>query len=226
MRPKHYLYIVATMALAAPVAAFADSASVTQTGAFIAVQGGRSSFDIDRNESSASHSITRDDSGAGFGVLGGYRWVVSRPLSLGVEAGYVNLGKTDWREESGGLGSRGRTREKTKSDAVVIGANGKWDLPEGFTVTARAGIAHIRTRYNAGELGYFLPNPPPEVSLEHASSTDNTLYGGVGFGYDFNENIGVTLTYDRYAFKAQGLADEGHTAHVGVTGINVEYRFW
>ncbi|QDE41207.1 porin family protein [Luteibacter pinisoli] len=206
--------------------ASSSSASVTQTGAFVAVSGGTSHNDIDRNVSSASHFLTKDDSSTAFSVVGGYRWVVSRPFSLGIEGGYVSLGKTDWSQISGGLSTRFRDREKTKSDAVLVGVNGKVDLPHGFTATARLGLAHVRTRYQAGSDAYVVYKPTPPMSLQRSSSTDNAIYGGVGFGYDFNENVGLTLSFDRYGFKAEGPIDHGHTAHANVAGITAEYRFW
>lgn len=214
---------VAVALLSTSFAAMADSASVTQTGAFISVTGGLSHFNVDRDSSALYPE--EDKSGTAFDVLGGYRWVVARPFSLGVEAGYVNLGKTTWDGHYGGLSIQNDIHEKTKVDGFLVGVNGKWDLPYELTVTARLGMAHLRAKSDIDAVGGFIFLPPVTTRSSH-SSTSNRVYGGVGFGYDFSENIGLTLSYDRYSFKAGGPEDPGHTANVGLLGLTVEYRFW
>ncbi|MEX1829661.1 outer membrane protein [Luteibacter sp. CQ10] len=214
---------VAVVLLSSPFAALADSASVTQTGAFVSVTGGKSHFNVDRDPSALD---PKDDSdGTGFDVLGGYRWVVARPFSLGVEGGYVNLGDTTWKGHYGGLSSQYDARAKTKVDGILVGINGKWDLPYELTVTARVGVSHMRARNHETDIGGFIFLAPVTTQTSH-STNSNRVYGGVGFGYDFNENIGLTLSYDRYGYKTGGPHDAGHTAHVGLLGLTAEYRFW
>lgn len=214
---------VAVALLSSSFAACAESASVTQTGAFLSVTGGKSHFNVDRDPS--ARYPNEDSDGTGFDVLGGYRWVVARPFSLGVEGGYVNLGNTTWKGHYGGLSVQSDAREKTKVDGVLLGLNGKWDLPYEFTVTARVGVAHMRAKNDYTDVGGLIFLPPVTTHSSH-STNSNRIYGGVGFGYDFNENIGLTLSYDRYSYKADGPGDQGHTADVGLLGLTLEYRFW
>ncbi|UPG94216.1 outer membrane protein [Luteibacter aegosomatissinici] len=209
----------AAAAAALSLASF-SAAAVTQQGAFIGVNGGQSHYDI-------SHSYFSDHNDTAVGVVAGYRWVVDRPFSLGVEVGYADLGNMK--------GSQALTsgvydvdyRAKFKGEVLLVGANGKWDLPHGFTITARAGFAHSRSKYN--EDFYYTSTSACCANEEYHSrnqSTDNGVYGGLGFGYDFNENFGITLTYDHYALKAEDITSDKRTVNVGVTGLAAEYRFW
>lgn len=214
---------IAIALLSAPLVALADSASVTQTGAFVSVTGGKSHFNVDRDPSAIDPKD--DGDGTGFDVLGGYRWVVARPFSLGIEGGYVNLGNTSWKGHYGGLSSQYDERQKTKVDGILVGVNGKWDLPYELTVTARVGLAHMRARNRYTDVGGLIFLPPVTTHASHTTNS-NRVYGGVGVGYDFNENIGLTLSYDRYGYKADGPGDQGHTTDVGLLGLTLEYRFW
>ncbi|MDF3982800.1 outer membrane beta-barrel protein [Luteibacter sp. PPL201] len=214
---------LAVALLALPAVALADSASVTQTGAFVSITGGTSHFDIDRDP--AATRSKDDGDTTGFTVLGGYRWVVARPFLFGVEGGYVNLGNPGWRGQYVGPSVQYDVRQKTKVDGLLIGVNGKWDLPYDLTVTARVGVAHLRARNDITEVGGFLVSPPSTLTM-HDQTHTNRVYAGVGFGYDFDENLGLTLSYDRYSFKAESALDPGRTANVGLLGLTLEYRFW
>jgi len=59
----------------------------------------------------------------------------------------------------------------------------------------------------------------------HRSSNDNGIYAGLGFGYDFTKNFGVTVNYDNYSLKAQNITDDKRTVNVGVWGAAAEFRF-
>ncbi|KAG9582435.1 hypothetical protein KCV01_g14984, partial [Aureobasidium melanogenum] len=215
---------LAVALFASPLAAMADSASVSQNGAFISVTAGKSHFDIDHGPVGATNDTRQDRNDTGFGVLGGYRWVVSRPFSLGVEAGYVNLGKASWRLDRGGLSMHHSLNEETKTDAVLLGINGKWDLPYDLRLMAHVGVAHLRTRSNGAVNDRYIGIYDITRHYRH-TSFDNRVYGGIGVGYDFEENLGVALTFDRYSFKPNGEGDNGRTAHANLFGISAEYRF-
>ncbi|URL58779.1 outer membrane beta-barrel protein [Luteibacter flocculans] len=212
-------------ALLTPLAASADSASVTQTSPFISITGGKSHFNVDRDVSGTTFSGSEDRNSTGITVLGGYRWVVARPFALGVEAGYAHLGSTTWKARDGGLSEPYDVRDKNKVDAFLAGINGKWDLPYDLTITAHAGLAHVRSKGDfTGSSGGT--STPASTTRVHHDWSGNRFYGGVGFGYDYDENMGLTLSYDRYSFKADGPRDTGHNAQIGVLGLTAEYRFY
>ncbi|HEY4091900.1 MAG TPA: outer membrane beta-barrel protein [Luteibacter sp.] len=194
------------------------AAAATQQGAFISVNGGRSHYDV-------NHLTTNfnDMDDRAFGALAGYRWVVDRPFAIGVEAGYVNLGRF-----TAGQGHNSyRFEDKVKSEAVLIGANGKWDLPHGFTITAHTGLAHSRAKLDEEYVSYTYAISGYYETTTHyrQTSNDNGIYAGIGFGYDFNENFGITATYDNYSLKAEDITGDKRTANVGVFGGALEYRF-
>lgn len=209
----------AAAAAALSLASFSASA-VTQNGWFIGVNGGSSHYSV-------SHTSFDDKNDSAFGGVAGYRWVVDRPFSLGVELGYVDLGKEKASQDFRyGNALEDHYRAEFKGQALLIGANGKWDLPHGFTITARLGVAHSRTKYNETYYyaGYY--GSPSTTYQYRKDSNDNGIYAGLGFGYDFNENIGITATYDHYSLKADDITGDKRTVNVGVTGLAVEYRFW
>lgn len=209
---------------AAAALSFASFSAVAAThdGAFISVNGGRSDYDL-------SHSNFDDKNDHAIGGVAGYRWVVDRPFSIGVEAGYVDLGSMTATNTIASsyydYDFSDTFKYKFKSRAVLIGANGKWDLPNGFTITARAGLAHSRTSYSVNSHFEDNTGDVEDTKVYDHQSTDNAIYAGLGFGYDFNEHFGITVTYDHYALKADDLTGDKRTVNVGVFGGALEYRF-
>lgn len=200
----------------APMAALA----ATHDGAFISVNGGPSDADI-------SKTRWQDKSDNAYGITAGYRWVVDRPFAIGVEAGYVDLGKIkamdDYSADFDYLYSD-TVKFSQKTQALLVGVNGKWDLPAGLTITGRLGVAHSRTTLKGQE--YLSPSIPgyPLYSVDR-DSNDNGIYAGLGFGYDFTPNFGITLTYDHYSLKAQDVLLNKRSVDIGVFGAAAEFRF-
>jgi hypothetical protein len=214
---KLFLTTAAAVALS-----FASSgAHAANEGAFIGINGGQASYDI-------NHSGFQDKNDTAFGAVAGYRWAVDRPFYFGVEGGYVDLGKiTSHYETSQTFGTRLDTfseKYKLKGHALLVGANGKWVLPHRWTITARFGLAHSHTSYDVDQNEVFDGKNVYNYSLRD-SSNDNGIYAGVGFGYDFTPNFGVTLNYDNYSLKAQNITGDKRTINVGVWGGAAEFRF-
>jgi OmpA-OmpF porin, OOP family len=196
-----------------------SAAAATHDGAFISVTGGGSRYDL-------SGTSGYDKTDSSFGGLVGYRWVVDRPFAFGVEAGYVNLGKMTYTDSfiDDNYDYSDTYKEKFKGKAVLIGVNGKWDLPNGFTITAHGGLAHSQIDYHVRE--YVQDSGANQTyKLYDGDSSDNAIYAGLGFGYDFNEHLGITVIYDHYALKADDLTGDKRTVNVGVFGGTLEYRF-
>lgn len=208
-------------AIALSVASF-SAAAVTQSGFFIGASAGNARYDV-------KGPGDYDKTDNAFNALVGWRWVVSRPLSIGVEAGYVDLGKLTYSETSYYyiVGSSHRYEEtanaKFQAKGVLAGINAKWDLPGNATITAHFGAVNTRTS-QTGE-GYVDRGDTTIVfggSGVHYSDTG--IYGGVGFGYDFNRHFGLSLNYDHYRFKV-GDSAANTKVNVGVFGIAAEARF-
>ncbi|MGA7437812.1 MAG: outer membrane beta-barrel protein [Luteibacter sp.] len=212
--------LLSVAAAAALSFASLSASAATHDGAFIGVNGGGSHYDVTR-------SSFGDKTDTAYGVVAGYRWVVDRPFSIGVEVGYVDLGKMTSTDTLGGAGYGflDTFDYKLKSKAVLVGANGKWDLPNGYTITARAGIAHSRTNYDVNVREDVEGQSSVFANVYSSQSTDNAIYAGLGFGYDFNEHFGITVTYDHYSLRADNITGDNRSANVGVFGGALEYRF-
>jgi outer membrane protein assembly factor BamA len=210
--------LTAAAAAALSFASF-SAAAATKDGFFINVSGGNAHYDV-------KNSSGFDKSDKAFGGVAGYRWVVDRPFSIGVEAGYVDLGKMtytdDYRDDYYNYSDSYQAKYKGK--ALLVGMNGKWDLPNNLTITARLGVAHTRT---SASVNYYVHDDGRDYSynLGRAHDTDNGIYAGLGFGYDFSQHFGITLTYDHYAFKAGSAINDESTVNVGVFGAAAEFRF-
>jgi opacity protein-like surface antigen len=217
--------LLLTAAAAAALSFASFSAQASSEGTFIGINGGRTNYDI-------SHADFHDKTDTAFGALVGYRWAVDRPFYIGVEAGYVDLGKiTSKYDDVETFGTAANPhvdafheKDELKGRAILVGANGKWELPHHWTITARLGLAHSHTSYDAKFHETFDGEVVQTESL-HDSSNDNGIYAGVGFGYDFTKNFGVTVNYDNYSLKAQGITDDKRTVNVGVWGAAAEFRF-
>ena len=208
------LLLTAAAAVALSFASF--GAHAADEGTFIGINGGSAHYDI-------SHANFEDKKDTAFGAVVGYRWAVDRPFYFGVEAGYVDLGKITARDNvrytTGPSFILGDRKYELKGKAVLVGGNGKWVLPHNWTITARLGLAHSRTTYDIRE-SLYVDGPTPVVSKFRSSSNDNGIYAGVGFGYDFTANFGVSINYDNYSLKAQNITDDKRTVIVGVWGAS------
>jgi hypothetical protein len=214
------LFLTAAAAAALSFASFGAKAS--SEGTFIGLNGGRTNYDI-------SHADFHDKTDTAFGAVVGYRWAVDRPFYFGVEGGYVDLGKIQSRYEasvpySSTLVDTYKEKDELKGRAILIGANGKWELPHHWTITGRLGVAHSHTSYDY-KINETIGNQNVYSDSYHSSSNDNGIYAGLGFGYDFTPNLGVTVNYDNYSLKAQNITGDKRTVNVGVWGGAVEFRF-
>lgn len=97
-----------------------------------------------------------------------------------------------------------------KVDGIGVGVVGKKNFgPDntGFFIDGRAGVARNKVKVGVPGLG-------------SESDTATKPYYGVGAGYDFNRNFGLSLNYDRNKANAFGLDGKVNTVTMGA-----EYRF-
>lgn len=210
---KNVLLLAAAIAaLSASAAVYADS-----QGAFVQANVGRSS-----SESKGSPA---------YGALGGYRWAVDAPFYLGVEGGYANLNRVhstfdqsmSFADVTGTHAYTSHSRITSKNEALLLGVNGKWELPAQYFITAHAGVARYRNTIRVRSTG-TLDGVATEGFSDHYRSYDTDYYAGIGFGYDFSPQVSLAFTYDHYAprYEAYGFKNK-------VTFDNyaagVEFRF-
>ncbi len=144
-----------------------------------------------------------DDNDTGFRIGGGWRFLEN----FGAEVGYLDLGKVEEEVAIGGATG------SVEVDGLYAGVSGRIPLSDdtaGFFLSARAGLLFwdAEGRVRAGT-----------VTVPFDDS-DNDFYVGVGGGYDFNEQFGVSLTYDRYK-----VGDSGADFNYSVIGATGEVRF-
>lgn len=137
--------------------------------------------------------VEGDDTGVN--VRGGYFF---NP-NFGLEGFYANYGE----DADGGA--------RIKADGYGVGVIGKANFGEaaytGFFINARAGVARNKLDVRVEGLG-------------SVNDTDTNYYVGVGAGYDFNRNFGLSLNYDYQKPKVFDTRFKVETLTVGV-----EYRF-
>jgi len=178
-----------------------------------------------------ANANTSGSSSTAYGALGGYRWAVDAPFYLGVEGGYVNLNRAHFTSDSafpitditGPHTLTSHSRIKSKDEAVLLGVNGKWELPGQYFVTAHTGVARYRNNIHVQATG-TLDGVPTEGFNDRYSYYDTNYYAGVGFGYDFSPQVSLSFTYDHYAprYAAFGIKE---TVNLDMYAAAVEFRF-
>jgi hypothetical protein len=136
-----------------------------------------------------------DDDEFGYSLRGGYYFT----SNFGVEGFYTDLGR-----QSDDFAS-------VEAHAFGVGVIGKKnfgsDTHKGFFVSGRAGISRVDLTVDFDGFG-------------QVDDGDNKAYYGVGVGYDFNDNMGVSLNVDRFE---SDLFDTDFT--FTTTTAAFEYRF-
>ena len=182
-------------------------------------------------QANVGHTNTDLNNSTSYGVLGGYRWAVDAPFYLGVEGGYTNLnrnnftsrGSLDVVDMTGPHTLAGQSRIKSKNEALLLGVNGKWELPAQYFITAHAGVARYRDDVNVHSTG-TLDGRPTDGSHDHYRFYDTNYYAGVGFGYDFSPQVSLSFNYDHYApqYETFGIKDK---VKFDSYSAGVEFRF-
>lgn len=147
-----------------------------------------------------------DDTDTGFAINGGYRWAVTPRVLLGVEGGYVDLGK--FTDRAPGVDA------DIKLSGWNLGVNGKFTIADQWYFSARTGFFNAHRK-----LSGTVDTGAGIISVRD-SNTKNKYYGGLGFGYDFSNNLSVGLNYDRYWANDSDIDAKGD-----LVSVSAEYRF-
>jgi len=132
-----------------------------------------------------------DDDDTGYGFNLGYRWALSPYVALGIEGGYVDLGKFGTSSDFNGLGL-GQASLK----GWTAGVNGHFNMTPQWYLSGRAGF------FAADLKGGYLDATAIPIYVDDSSSK---YYAGVGVGYDFSNNFSVGVNYDYYKADTAGL---------------------
>lgn len=144
-----------------------------------------------------------NDNDTGYNVNIGYRWAFSPNVALGVEGGYMDLGSFSPKVAYSGF-------PKAKFDGWTAGVNGHFNINPQWYFSGRAGM------FRADVKGALATTTTPV----YVDSTSTQYYAGVGFGYDFSNNLSLGLNYDHYRVKKSGFS-----MSPDLVSVNAEYRF-
>lgn len=159
----------------------------------------------------ASSSV--DDTDTGYKLFGGYQF----NNNFALEGGYVDLGKMTFSSTisvapagytTGAISGDVKTKNGLFLDAVGI-------LPVGnnFSVFGRLGMYSIETELSAsGPAGSITKN-----------DTESDFHWGIGAGYDFTQNLGARLEWER--FNKVGNADKTGEGDVDLWSAGIVYKF-
>ena len=207
---------ILTVALgAAFVVTSASAAAADANGSFFINAGvGQAQFHVGHTD---GLGYKLDDKDTAAALRFGYAWKVANGFDLGVEGGYVDLGKLVAKYNDGVTFAK----SDLSANGWLLGANGKYHFDNKWFVSARGGWFRSEQKLRA-----FAGDVETGTTQVYGSTDGNGdgWYGGVGVGYDFASNFSMGMNYDNYHAKAEldGVSTSGNA---GVFSVNAEFRF-
>lgn len=210
--------VLLTTAIAAALT-FASVAAqaASKEGAFVGLQTGRTTTNID-------HTQFDKKAATAAGITGGYRWKANESFYVGADTGYIDFGSIAATEQSrtylvNGHYGVNRQRNTLRSHAFTLGGNILWSVAPDWSLSARAGLLYMQTDLT---VRYAYTGTTGRI---RSSATDNGIYAGVGGVYDISPNVSVSLNYDRYSVSPNGSLYSGRRVDSDVWGMAAEFRF-
>lgn len=149
-----------------------------------------------------------DDSDTGYQVNAGYRWALSPAFAFGVEGGYTDLGNYS---PDVPVINPGPLLQDAEMNGWTVGVNALWGLGDSWYISGRTGV------FMADIKGDYLLGSGAPTRVDDSSSD---WYLGGGFGYNFSNNFGLGLSYDRYNAGKRDL-----NLNSGLFSVTGEVRF-
>lgn len=137
---------------------------------------------------------------------------------LGVETGFVDLGRFSERYAVGSVD----VRDEARTRAALLGVNTTYRFDAPWYLSARGGWLHSWVKVSAresqaGSTSYV-------TATASATASGDGWYMGVGGGYDVSEQFSVGAHLDFYRVQvSRNGADLG--GHVGTLTVQLEYRY-
>ncbi len=148
-----------------------------------------------------------DDRDTSYSIDAGYRWALAPAFAFGIEAGYTDLGSFSPNFVSVTTPTSSLLIGKAEIRGPSLGVNGHWNLSDTWYLSGRTGL------FNAGVKGNFMDAGSSFQTVDHRTKA----YAGVGIGYDFSDQFGLGLNYDRYKV--------GFGLDTDVASVSGEFRF-
>ncbi|HMN43739.1 MAG TPA: outer membrane beta-barrel protein [Povalibacter sp.] len=143
-------------------------------------------------------SFTLDEKDSGYGFLGGYRWL----RNLAFEAGYVDLGKYRYRDQSTGFFSDPDSEDtfdaalgqtlNVEESGIMLSALGILPLSYRTELYARGGVL-----FSSSEISGSVYDEVDRVNLGSDSDSDVDWIVGVGASFTVAEIYALRLEYQR-----------------------------
>jgi OOP family OmpA-OmpF porin len=155
-------------------------------------------YDRDLAQRGYTTSSSLDDTATGWKLFGGYRFT----RNWAVEAAYVDLGdvtsETTVKDGPPGFTAQDFVDTAVKVhpysvDGFTLSGVGTWPVNKKFSLFAKLGIFKWDADIKVECVGCGFPVKAPDDE----SGTDWTA--GAGAGYDFNDEFGMRLEFERYA---------------------------
>ena len=154
-------------------------------------------------------STAFDDSDTAYKLQLGYRFTPN----WAVEGGYIDLGNFDYSATFTGPVAGGAAASLEVA-GLNLAAVGSYPVNEKFDLFAKLGVINAKVRLNATATGSGV------TFSEDISKTNAEGYWGVGAGYQFNEQLGTQLEWERF----NDLGDEQATGEGDVDLISLGIR--
>ena len=154
-----------------------------------------------------SATITKDGHDTAYKIFGGYQ--INR--SVGIEAGYFNLGKFGFR----GSSPAGTLAGQIRSEGVNLDLVGTLPLSDRWSVLGRVGAQYARTRdeFSGTGVAAGVKTNPSERGAGYKA--------GFGLQYAFSDSIVLRGEAERYRV-ADGVGGHGN---VDVVGLSLVFPF-
>jgi predicted porin len=151
----------------------------------------------------------------------GYRWATAPGFALGVEGGYVDLGKWSNDQLNAAVNYPGSDIfPDAKVKGWTAGVNTHWNLGDNWYVSGRTGIfrADVQGWYAIERT--FIGTGVPYSELTGLKDKTTRWYAGAGVGHDFSSRFSVGLNYDYYKARKDGLKFSPN-----LVSVSAEVRF-
>ncbi|WP_158544920.1 outer membrane beta-barrel protein [Dyella monticola] len=145
----------------------------------------------------------------------GYLWN-GGPMTWGVEAGYVDLGKVtgSYNDYTYTYGYSPSLHASVTNRGSMLGGNFKAHFGQSdWFVSSRLGWYHSNVHATVNDA----------YGTTSSSASGDGVYAGIGLGYDFTQHAGIAFNYDSYQTHADGIYSRRF--NTGMYGATFEYRF-
>lgn len=153
-----------------------------------------------------------DDSSTAVRVTLGYVWHWG--VDFAVEGGYADLGEltSDWADSTGSV------HTTLKNQGLFGGVKVGYRFARNWHISGRTGLYENRMRQDGVEV--YTANNTVVTDRFSYDQTKTRWYAGVGLGVDVTPQFALSLNYDYYAARFEGVDID-----IDATTLGAQFRF-